>query len=314
MMNIAYIITAYIDPKQLGRLIKRLQLSDELGHSDFFIHIDKKVDEKPFRDALKSESNVYWCSNRYWINWGGFNQVLSQMELLSMVFDEGKRDYDRVICLSATDYPLKSNEALIDMWQQDVEYIGGFNLCKCNDELQKRKVKDYHFFRDLNVSLKLRRALSGSFKMIMHALPIKKPLHFVGLQGAEYDAYTGSDYWALTGKCARFVYETMLHDAKLMDYFRYSYIPSEGVVNTIVFNSEYKAKCTHLCNDPLYPGLEAITPLHHTQYHGAIKVYNKDDIAELDAVDKAFFRKARTGVSDSLIEILDTRARHSIGS
>lgn len=308
-MRIAYIISAYIDALQLKRLVDSLRLSEQQGVSDFYIHVDAKVDICPFKKELEGIQGINWCKNRYWINWGGFNQVKSQYEMLRMIFEETKKEYDRVVCLSATDYPLWSNSKIIEAFSSRTEYIGGYNLARCNDQLQQDKVRDYHFFRDLQLPLRIKRTICFGARLIMHRLPLKKALYVFGDNGEKYEAYTGSDYWGLTYDCAKYVFETMRDDKKLMRYFRYSYIPSEGVINTIVFNSKYKEYCSIYCEDAEYPGLEALTPLHYTYYKGAIKIYTIDDWDELMNTDRMFFRKARTGISDTLIERLEHEIR-----
>lgn len=94
-----------------------------------------------------------------------------------------------------------------------------------------------------------------------------------------------------------------------MDYFKYSYIPSESVVNTIIFNSDYKERCAIQIEQDYYPGLEALTPLHYTSYKKAIKIYKENDWEELQSTDRMFFRKAKSGISDTLIERLENEVR-----
>lgn len=312
MTKIAYIITAYIDAAQMRRLVDSLVLDEQQGIADFYIHIDRKVDITPFKKAMKDcKANVYWCKKRYRINWGGFNQVWSQYELMRMIFEETRREYDRVVCLSATDYPLWSNLRIINFFQENnnVEYIGGYNLTKSNDKAQLRKIRDYHFFRDLALPLKIKRVICGGSRYIFHFVPLHKPKACSSSQGETYDVYTGSDYWALTYECAKYVFGIMKNDKRLMRYFQTSYIPSEAVVNTIVLNSKFKCDSRFCSEQPLYPGLDVLTPLHHLEYKGAIKVYTVSDWEELMATDKMFFRKARSGMSDSLIRKLESEIR-----
>ena len=309
-MKIAYIITAYIDPRQLRRLISRLTISDKTkGEAHFYVHVDKKFSQQPFESLFNEKEKVWFAPNRYRINWGGFNQVRSQLELLRMVY-ESHISYDRVVCLSATDYPLVSNNDLIKVFEAnaDTEYIGGYNLTKSKDKAQLKKVCQYHFFRDAPLPLKLKRLVCYASRQLFTVLPIRKHPWVIGRNGKRYDVYTGSDYWALSGKCAKMVYETMIVDDKLMKYFEYSFIPSEGVINTIVFNSRYKDKCLIYNEDEMIPKLEDLTPLQHLQYGKAIKVYTLDDWGELKNCGKMFFRKARTGISDSLLDKLDKYA------
>lgn len=309
-MKIAYLITAYIDPEQLARLVRVLTPSAaeqaEGMTAAFYIHIDSKVDIAPFRQAVTGLSSVTFAAQRYWINWGGFNQVLAYKQLLTdaLAVPGG---YDRYVCLSATDYPLWSRRKIYDTFDANPqrEYVGAYRIPGSKDFQQVQKVRYYHFFRDLQLPLRMKRALCFASRRLMRILPLRKPLTFVGSSGTEYDAYTGSDYWALTHYCAAHALDVMEHDVKFMDYFRTSYIPSENVIPTIVMNSRFAANVAIHCTDEMYPGLEALTPLQYTQYRGAIKVYKLDDWDELHETDRMFFRKARTGVSDSLLDRLD---------
>jgi hypothetical protein len=59
--RIAFIITAYKNPSQLVRLLKRL----ESESVDIYLHIDRKVDILPFQEALKA-SKLPWMIILLW--------------------------------------------------------------------------------------------------------------------------------------------------------------------------------------------------------------------------------------------------------
>lgn len=170
-MKIAYIITAYQDHKQLNRLVCSLD-----PDSDFFIHIDKKVNIKPFIEELDLNKNVFFTKRRFFINWGSFAQVLAIKELLRSIFEGGKL-YDRVVCLSGMDYPIRSNRMISNEFSlnKSKQYIMGFNLSQSKIKKQLAKVTVYHFFRDINISnSKIKRILSGTSRYIFELLPIRK--------------------------------------------------------------------------------------------------------------------------------------------
>ena len=66
MEKIAYIIIAHKDPAHLKRLISVLDF-----HSDFYIHIDKKVDLEAFRKEFSTLQRKIYYTNKYTVNWGG---------------------------------------------------------------------------------------------------------------------------------------------------------------------------------------------------------------------------------------------------
>ena len=85
MEKIAYIITTYKDPAHLKRLIIALNF-----YSDFYIHIDKKVDFEPFRKELSSlQRDVYYIS-KYKVTWGGYSQVLTYKKMLGQSYIQDK--------------------------------------------------------------------------------------------------------------------------------------------------------------------------------------------------------------------------------
>ena len=81
-MKIAYLISAYKDPEHLHRLIKALSFNVETNVM-FFIHVDAKVNIKPFIECSK-EVNVEFVENRFWVQWGGvFTGTLSERTITS---------------------------------------------------------------------------------------------------------------------------------------------------------------------------------------------------------------------------------------
>lgn len=314
-MKIAYLITAYIDPSQLRRLCDAVLFSNGEDFSEVFLHIDKKVDILPFEEILKSYTNVHFCDNRYYINWGGFNQVLSQRELLRCALDS-KVEFDRFVCISATDYPLWSNRKIIQYFKSNpkLELVGGYDLTNSKCLWQKKKVIYYNFFRDLPVPIKIRRIFSYGSRIILRYLGIKrKPI--VRLEkGKIGHIYTGSDYWAITRKCAQIVFQGLQNGSPYIRRLKNTYIPSEIIVNTIVYNSpckEYAHPLLKIDEDKMepMPGLDLLTPLQIIDYSDAIKVWTVNDYAQLVASGKMFCRKTLSGVSDTLIEKIENDLR-----
>lgn len=75
-MTIAYLIATYIDPVHLKRLICALD-----HNACFFVHVDKKVDIKDFKELVNQE-NVHFIEKRSRVLWGDITQVHYQQNLL----------------------------------------------------------------------------------------------------------------------------------------------------------------------------------------------------------------------------------------
>ena len=295
MSRIAYIISAYKDAPHLARLVAALD-----DRADFYVHIDLRVDIQPFKEALGGK--VIFVP-RHWVSWGGWKQVEYQKELLAAVLHSGI-PYTRVVCLSGQDYPLWNNNAIHHYFEehQDTEFIGGFNLTHCTVKQQLHKITHYHPFRDLPwKSIWWKNKLIVASRKLAQILPIRKA-PFAPLEGKQADVYFGSDYWAITLPCARYVYETLLIEVKLVKYFRTSFVPSELCIQTIVFNSPFASK--GLLLEGKYPGLTRLTPLHYIDYGASIRVMTLEDLPVLQQSGKMFCRKVVSGESDTLIEKL----------
>lgn len=104
-MKIAYLISAYKDPIQLNRLIKRLNGKGIY----FYIHIDKNADINIFRKTLDGLVNVFFTNKRFKVSWGGWSQVLYQKELIKSALSSNLK-FNRLFLISGQDYPIKSNE------------------------------------------------------------------------------------------------------------------------------------------------------------------------------------------------------------
>ena len=301
-MKVAFLISAHSDPTQLSRLIHAL--NDKENH--FFVHIDQKVDVKPFVDAV-AESDRAFCTfieDRYWVQWGGFSQVRYQQALLRACVRSGI-SFERVFILSAQDYPLKSVAAIKAELEKDPEreYLLGLNLSdSAVSEKQKDRFRLYHFGRNVRVrSYKLKMLCSGSLRLLMRVLPLrKKP--YVEVGGQRWAVYAGSAYMCITFELAKYISGEMEGDKALMDYFRYSFTPDELVIPTIVYNSAFAARTLGQLHE--YKGLITLSPVTHFWYDKQIKVLDEGDYDELMCSQKMFARKFQTGKSEKLIDRL----------
>ena len=111
-MNFAYLILAHQNPEQLYRLVQALD-TDE---SKFIIHIDAKVEISPFIKLFENYTpgRIFICPGRKNIDWGSYTMVEATMAMLHFLFQlELKVDYVHLI--SGQDYPVKSNEEIVNI-------------------------------------------------------------------------------------------------------------------------------------------------------------------------------------------------------
>lgn len=296
MNRIAYIISAYKDALHLARLVSALDYN-----ADFYVHVDLKVDIRPFEEAL---GNKVTFVSRHWSSWGGWDQVEYQKEMLAAVCNSGK-EYSRVVCLSGQDYPLWSNKKIHEYFDShsDTEFIIAENLTHSTNRQLQTRIRNYHFFRDLHWNnLWLKNKFIVASRLSFKFLPIHRSLR-IKLNGEERDIFYGSDYWALTMPCARYVYQKLCTEPAFTNYFKHTFVPSEMCVQTIVFNSPFASSA--ILYDKEKKGLLYLTPLHYLVYGKTIKVMKLEDLPVLQQSGKMFCRKVVSGESDSLVEAID---------
>lgn len=304
-MKIAYLISAHNDPEHLKRLICALNIKN---CTDFYIHIDKKVNIFPFKEKLellKDElsSEIKICEERINVNWGGFSQVKYQTVLIDAVINSPKV-YDRIFFLSGADYPLFSNRKIIETLERNPskQFICGMDLTNNPSGRKIFEITDYHLFWDLNIRKSVfKRGLIWISRVIFHNLPIKKKPYLI-IDKQKWHIFKGSSWWCLTYPCLKEV-NKYLHDKRIIHYFNYSHTPDEKVIQTIVFNTQFNNGAIYWKGE--YPGLPKLTPLHQIDYTDAIKVYQLNDANSLLNSGKMFFRKATTSKSSELLDYID---------
>lgn len=299
-MKIAFMVTAYVDPEQLARLIKALSTKDR----DFYIHIDAKIDITPFRSGVAAlhNENVFFIKDedRVAVYWGGYSQIQSQLALMKTILESGV-EYERIVHITGTDYPLWTNGEIDAYFEsrRDTEFIMGYEFEKAKNPIRKYKVSRYWFF-----DYRKYPGFRYIEPMVKHIANLFSGQKVALIKKSGYSLYYGSEYWALTRECLEYVYSTYINDRVLQKLMETSFVPSEIYVQTILYNSKYKDK---LFGSPDYnvDRVSRLTPLHYFLYEERIQEFDEHDLPMLLFFDKMFFRKARTGISDKLMDTID---------
>lgn len=296
--KVAYMIMAHRDEEHLKELVDALNYC-----SDFYIYIDGKSEINNFRNKFQPEEypNVFWVENRHKICWGGWTQTTPIISMLELVL---QKEYVRVCFLTGADYPIIAKEQvyyrLID--DLDEEYICATKLSNSGNEKYKKKVTRRWYFDVPFKSFQLQRIIRKCINIALACFP--KRSTFLEIDGKKAEVYYGYAYWAITGSCARYLYETFQANKKIASYFKYSYAPIEMMPHTIILNSEYRNRCKeYFAFDKV--DCMVYAPLHYVIYGGnGTKIMNERDFDTLISSDKVFFQKSDSKISKKLIEKL----------
>jgi hypothetical protein len=262
-MKFAYLILAHKNPKQLARLVSRLNTSDAL----FFIHIDKKTDPKPFEQALSTihSANWYFVKKRQTIVWGGFNMVRATLNGLKEIVAL-QEAVSHVTLLSGQDYPIQSAEEyqaylLQHQHKTFIEYFpiptieiahGGLDRLSYYHIVLTRKL---HFALPLISFLKVRSAHAKQgkwllIKRIVSVLPSAKPYPRKFIPNAT--PYYGSQWCTLSMEAVKYIVSSLDKDKQFYDYFKYTHIPDELFFQSLLLNAPQKSIRENIINNSLH--------------------------------------------------------------
>jgi hypothetical protein len=218
-MKLAHLILAHNRPKQLERLVSRLQHPN----ADVYVHLDAKTDIKDF-EYLQKTCSVIFVTKRSKVCWGTYSLVQATLDGMQQIIQSGVV-YSHINLLSAQDYPLQSAEYIHHFFSN---HIGRsfMDSPKIGEEWKDGvyRVENYNF---------------GDYKFPGHYLlqymvnvsRIKKkmPHHMV--------PYGRSQWLTLTPECAAYVLNYLQVFPQVKRYFRMSFAPDEFIFQTILNNS-----------------------------------------------------------------------------
>lgn len=306
--KICYLILAYDDPKNLYRLVNRLN-----DRADFYIHIDKKSEIKEFTTLFEEYPNVTFIKDRVKVYWGGFSIVQAELNLVETALSKNN-SYMRYVLLSGSDYPIKDTKEIHHFFEQnnDTEFIRGINL----DRLENKELfglhidlwqkHDYPWINKANTkTFKIFRAV---INRVLRKFSLPK-----SIRHHKFDLYHGSQWWALTNGCIRELVDT--YRANERDYlnFKIGFASDEKFFHTLFFNSSYRNR--NQVNGPDQPiavkdrtetsRQTSLLANIHIIDQSMTKWFSDKDFDEIKASDKLFVRKVSTEKSEKLLDAID---------
>jgi hypothetical protein len=295
-MKIAYIVLAHENPRQIIRLIRRLEAPDV----SFVIHIDLGAGNRVFRpihDTFANSPN-YVFAKRVRVTWGSFGIAHGIMKGIEALCESGF-DYDYAFLVSGQDYPLRPNEAIkarlearcgeemldstplpIDGWGPE----GGLG-----------RLNRYHFFLFghrftyppyENTPLK---SLGSTLLSLFIEKTREVPLGYAG--------YGGSTWWCLTRDAVVYMHDFLesREGKQLTQFFKTTANTAELMYQTILSNSPFQERLSDY--DPWFIDWSA---------HGSHPaILTSEWFDQMAASDKLFARKFDMRVDSRILDRID---------
>ncbi|NCD68725.1 beta-1,6-N-acetylglucosaminyltransferase [Mucilaginibacter agri] len=218
-MRYAILIINHVSPKQTRRLIERLNND----YFDFYLHIDKNTDIKPYQE-LKQLHNVFFIKKRVNVKPGGYSALKTNMTGLTQIIKSGIK-YHSVTLLNGSDYPTKRADEIC-------EFLNAHkgNQFIAYDEEWSKDIEDKtnkYFLTDYNIPCKafLERFLNS----FLNKTPLPKNLNVVGK----------SAYWTITLNCAQYILAYIQRN-RLYSSLKFVHDSDKFIFQSIIMSSPYR--------------------------------------------------------------------------
>ena len=276
-MVFAYLILVHRNPGQLRRLVDAI-MEDNVF---VFIHVDRKSCISDFKNSFSSLKNVVFCSQQKQVSWGGFGMIEATLELIHTMFSCNIQP-DYVHLMSGQDFPLQPNEKI----QRFFSNNAGRNFLEAHiipsprlSELGLSRIR-YKWYID-----------EKGYNKAVQLVEKQKQQNKLRPYFTDIQPYNGSQWWSLTGKCVKWIYEICKQGNRLYDFYKYTFVPDEMLFHTMLKNSEWN-------NTIINDNLRNIDWGRGPEYP---RIWRNEDFEQLIHSEKLFARKFDAGVDNKII-------------
>lgn len=228
-MKIAYLITAYNNPKHLQRLINALSSES----SAFFVHIDRKSNMDDFSGI--TGKNICFCKNRIRSHWGDFSTTRAILMLMQMAVTDD-RHFNYFQLLSGTDYPVQPTSYIETFFRRHngTEFI---NMVQMPNEEAGKPISwltTYKHNPDDLWAARIWRRMLVKTGFIPRERNYKA--HLSGLT-----PYGGSTWFTLSREACNYILNFVDENPRIVNFFKHTDISDETFFQTILGNSPFRS-------------------------------------------------------------------------
>lgn len=223
------LILAHHSPVLVSRLIARL---GSFGVT-CIVHVDKKVEIKPFLAACKGSGAVF-LTERTEVIWGGHSIVNATFSLIRAALPDDR--YSNFLLISGDTYPVCSADDFRRFLDDGADHI----------QIQNVDANSDAFLRISRVYLPDARIGKFGYQAeteryvtedVVSALQeIKEAWHCKRNGSFQWKFTKGSQWWCLQRSTLNRCMELMSSETEFALWFKYSAIPDESLFQTLIYN------------------------------------------------------------------------------
>lgn len=285
-MKIAYLILVHKNPKQVARLINRLNVENAI----FSIHVDFNANLEDFKNQILTINptikNIQFLEKRFKPKWGGFNTIRAAVELINSVL---KYNPDSIVYLSGQDYPIMTNT---NIEKYLVENAGNALIefePSSLDLKEPNSTNRYYFCDFVNYNPK---GLFNAKEVPLLARILTKLLpkrRFI--KGVK--PFIGRQWFIFPLDIAKFVVEEYKRNKALSNFYRFTIHSAEMYFQTLLLNSKYADRVTNLRT--IFADYNAPNPI----------LWKAENIERLKNQPMPLARKFDVSVDEKILDLID---------
>jgi hypothetical protein len=298
--GIDYLVLAHKNPKQVARLVQRLD--DDQSH--VHIHVDARFPQAPFKRALDGLALKHPPS---WIKpgkspHGDFGLVRVTLRGLGDIIERSTKS-GYVILLSGQDYPIKPRPYIREFLE--CSYGKNFILChkmpaywETHLGMSRVEKKFFRFrgHRRVFPPESPPRTLGGKFFLQLQRLYFARPAKLpVGLT-----VYRGAQWWCLTHEAVKYILDYVARTPDINRYFRFALSANELYFQTILASAPGLGETIVSDNDLHYV-------VWNTPKPPPPAILKSSDLPDLERTDKLFARKFDSEIDNEILDLVDNR-------
>ena len=286
-IRIAYLLQVHKNPDQLNKFIR--QISED-GHSDVYVHIDKKSFDAVSTGIIKA-GNIKIVEESVDVKWGDISQVDATLCLLRGVEKSGQK-YDFVCLRSGQDLLVRNALVCYLEANKNKIFMNARKLGNAHPDAYFWKIKWPRFTRKrydsvLHPCRILRSAFIRLYKFGINIMPNPNRLPL--------DPYRGSQWFCIPGIVAEYIVDYLGKNPWYYETFKNALAPDEYFFQTIIMNSPYASDV--VCNNLTYIRFGR----SHRDNNHPVTLTMKN-IPEIEKSEMFFARKFDQAVDNEVIE------------
>ncbi len=266
------------------------QLDDD--KSEFYLHVDKKADINAFKNAIKPNEKIKWVK-REQTEWASYKLVVAVLNALQHI-KKNSKSFDRIILLSAQDYPIKDN-SFIDCFFHTSPYSVFIEYFTIPSEKWQPHGGLYRINKYYLGSGISKKYFGKTINFLSSVFPVLKRKEF-----KEIIPFAGSQWWTIDGYTLNYIVDYVKKNPAFLKFHKYTFAADEVFFQSILLNAKDEVLLKSISNN----NKRFYKWINTSNAHPDILM--EKDLTEITKSNALFARKFDTEIDENILNKIDS--------